>query len=270
MRELWVPLALAGAMACGAPSSKHGKEMEGGLPVGDVVDLSHAYDEKTLYWPTDRDGFVLEKLAEGRTELGYWYAANRFRSAEHGGTHIDAPIHFAEGKLTVDAIPLERLMGAAVVIDVSDACARDPDHRVTSSDLEAFEDRHGRIPAGAIVLLRTGWGARWPDRGRYLGTEKLGPEAIAELHFPGLHPDAARWLTENRQIAAIGLDTPSIDYGQSTRFESHQVLFAHDIPAFENLANLDRLPATGATVIALPMKIAGGSGGPLRAVAIVP
>jgi kynurenine formamidase len=93
---------------------------------------------------------------------------------------------------------------------------------------------------------------------------------VAKLHFPGLHPDAARWLIANRSVNAVGIDTASIDYGQSTQFESHRALFAAEIPAFENLTALERLPPAGARVIALPMKIAGGSGGPLRAVAILP
>ncbi|MCM3900094.1 MAG: cyclase family protein, partial [Pyrinomonadaceae bacterium] len=103
----------------------------------------------------------------------------------------------------------------------------------------------------------------------YLGTEERGAEAVAKLHFPGLHPDAARWLAANRSIKAIGLDTASIDFGQSTLFESHRILFDKNIPAFENVANLDRLPPKGFSVIALPMKIKGGSGGPLRIVAIL-
>jgi kynurenine formamidase len=239
------------------------------LPDGRVVDLSHAYDEDTVYWPT-AEGFELEADFEGYTDKGYYYTANTFCTAEHGGTHIDAPIHFAEGGRTVDQIPLEQLMGSAVMVDVSDRCADDPDYRISTEDLQGWESQHGPLPDGAIVLLRTGYEEFWPERVRYMGTDARGPEAVAELHFPGLHPDAARWLVANRSIAAIGLDTPSIDYGQSTHFESHQVLFAADIPAFENLANLDKLPATGFAVIALPMKIAGGSGGPLRVAAIVP
>ncbi len=103
-----------------------------------------------------------------------------------------------------------------------------------------------------------------------MGTDERGPEAVAKLHFPGLDPEAAGWLVASRTIKSIGLDTPSIDFGQSTHFESHQALFAAEIPAFENLANLERLPESGFGIIALPMKIAGGSGGPLRIVAIVP
>ena len=126
------------------------------------------------------------------------------------------------------------------------------------------------MEGGVIVLLHTGSGKFWPDRKTYMGTDKLGPEAVPLLHFPGLSPKAARWLVEKRKIKAIGLDTPSIDFGQSTLFESHQVLFKANIPAFENVANLHLLPAKGAFVIALPMKIKDGSGGPLRIIAKLP
>jgi kynurenine formamidase len=222
-----------------------------------------------VYWPTE-EGFVLERGVAGRTPGGYWYEANRFRAAEHGGTHLDAPVHFAEGRSTVDAIPLERLVGPGVRIDVSAACAADPDHAVTRDEILAFEAAHGRIPDGAVVLLHTGFGARWPDRARYLGTAERGPAAVAKLHFPGLDAEAARWLVEARRVRAVGLDTASIDPGVSRSFETHRALFERDVPALENLAQLDRLPPRGFDVVALPMKIRGGSGGPLRAIAIVP
>ena len=170
----------------------------------------------------------------------------------------------------MDRIPLEQLIGRGVVIDVSDACRRDRDYAVRVEDLVAFEDEHGTLPAGAIVLLHTGFGRHWPDRSAYLGTEERGPGAVAKLSFPGLSPEAARWLVENRQIGAIGIDTASIDPGRSRRFESHQVLAAHEIPALENLANLDALPPSGFAVVALPQKIRDGSGAPLRAVAVLP
>ena len=204
------------------------------------------------------------------TPAGFYYAANNFCTAEHGGTHLDAPIHFAAGKRTTDQIPIDGLVGPAVVVDVSEQAAADRDYRVQVADLEGWEAEHGRIPEGAIVLVRTGWGRFWPDRAKYLGTAKTGPEAVPELHFPGLHPDAARWIVENRSVDAVGIDTPSIDYGQSQTFESHQALFASDVPALENVAALDRLPPTGAYVVALPMRIRGGSGGPLRIAGVLP
>lgn len=238
------------------------------FPGGEVVDLSHPYDERTVFWPT-ADGFKLEKVAEGTTPQGYFYAANNFSTAEHGGTHIDAPIHFAAGRHTVDQIPLAQLMGEAVVVDVEGNCAADADYQIAVRDFETWESEHGRIPEGAILMLRTGFGRRWPDRKTYMGTDERGPEAVAKLRFPGLHPDAARWLVSVRSIKAVGIDTPSIDYGRSTLFESHRILFERNIPAFENLANLERLPPVDFHVIALPMKIADGSGGPLRAVAIL-
>jgi kynurenine formamidase len=241
----------------------------GGFPSGTIIDLSYAFDSSTVYWPT-AETFKLEKDFEGTTEQGYYYSAYRYSAAEHGGTHIDAPVHFAKGRNSVDEIPLEQLMGAGIVIDVTRQCAQNRDYLITEDDFKNWEQRNGRIPAGTIVLLRTGFGKFYPDRKKYLGTDQRGAEAVASLHFPGLHPDAARWLTQNRRIKAIGLDTASIDYGQSKLFESHRTLFASDIPALENVANLDKLPTKGFSVIALPMKIKGGSGGPLRIVAVVP
>jgi kynurenine formamidase len=238
------------------------------FPQGRIVDLSHSYDAETIYWPTE-DGFRLEKEHDGVTDKGYYYAANKFCTAEHGGTHIDAPIHFAAGGQSVDKIPLEQLTGAAIVVDVVKQCEANRDYQITVEDFQAWEKKNGPIPRGAIVLLRTGYGRRWPDRRGYLGTAERGAAAVAMLHFPGLHPEAARWLVTSRFVKAVGLDTASIDYGQSKMFESHRTLFEKNVPAFENLANLDRLPAKDFILIALPMKIAGGSGGPLRAIAIV-
>lgn len=239
------------------------------FPSGTLVDLSHAYDDRTVFWPT-AEPFRLQKVADGVTPQGYYYSANQFSMAEHGGTHIDAPVHFARGRNTVDKIPLERLMGSAVVVDVSRKCDSNADYLVVTSDFEEWERAHGAIPSGGIVVLRTGFSSRWPDAAKYLGTAERGEPAVAKLHFPGLHPDAAKWLADNRSPKAVGVDTASIDYGQSKLFETHRVLMDRNVPAFENLTNLDRLPATGASIIALPMKIGGGSGGPLRAIAIIP
>ena len=235
---------------------------------GTAVDLSHDYSDQTIFWPT-AEGFRLDKVADGMTPQGYYYAANTFATAEHGGTHLDAPVHFAQGRWSVDQIPLEQLIGDAAVVDVSDECAAQPDYQVTVADLESWEREHGSLN-GLIVLIRTDFSKRWPDAARYLGTAERGEAAVAKLHFPGLHPDAAKWLVSNRTLKAVGIDTASIDYGQSTLFETHRVLYERNIPGLENVTNLDRLPARGARVIALPMKIKGGSGAPLRAIALVP
>lgn len=261
---------VAAALALGCqPASESPPDFTGVFDgsAGEWVDLSYAFSDETLYWPT-ADGFELEELAYGETEAGYFYSAYRFSTAEHGGTHLDAPGHFARGGLTADEIPLSRLIAPVVVVDVS--AKADADYLVTVADLEAFEAEHGRITDGSILLIRTGWGQRWPDRAAYLGTDMTGPEAVPLLHFPGIHPDAARWIVENRAVAAIGIDTASIDFGQSTGFETHLVVYGADIPGFENVANLESMPPTGAFVVALPMKIAGGSGGPLRIVAFIP
>jgi kynurenine formamidase len=239
------------------------------FPAGELVDLSHTFDEQTIYWPTS-EPFRLQKDADGVTPAGFYYSANSFFTSEHGGTHLDAPVHFAQGRQSADEIPLERLFGPAVVVDVTKQSEANADYQVTVEDLAAAEREHGRIPGDAILLIRTGFSRRWPDAAKYLGTGERGPDAVPKLHFPGLHPDAARWVTANRPVRAIGIDTASIDYGQSTLFESHRVLYEVNLPAFENLTGLDRLPSRGAYVVALPMKIGGGTGAPLRAVAILP
>lgn len=239
------------------------------FPSGRWVDLSYPFDDNTVYWPT-AESFKLDTVAEGVTEKGYYYSAYSFCAAEHGGTHMDAPVHFAEGKNAVEQIPLEQLIGPAIVVDVSVEAMENRDYLIQISDFEAWEAEYGQIPDGAIVLVNTGSGQFWPNRKKYMGTDKRGDAGVAELHFPGLHPDAARWLAEERSIKAFGLDTPSIDYGQSTNFESHQVLGAANIPGLENIANLSQLPAVGSWVVGLPMLIRHGSGAPLRVVALVP
>ena len=260
--------AVAG-WAGSAGSAPSGPQAAVKPPKGKLVDLSYPFNAQTIYWPTAKT-FTLEKVAEGETEGGYFYAANNFEGAEHGGTHLDAPVHFARNGDKADEIPLRRLMGRGVVVDVSEAALADRDYQVTRGDLVAHERRHGRIPKRAIVLLHTGYGRYWPDRERYMGTAELGEGAVPKLHFPGLHPNGARWLVRRRDVRAVGLDTASIDYGQSKLFESHRVLGAAGVPVFENVANVRRLPTDGFVFIGLPMKIEGGSGGPLRAMAIVP
>ena len=189
--------------------------------------------------------------------------------AEHGGTHIDAPIHFAENGQTVDEVPLEQLVGAGIKIDVSQNAINEPDYLVSVEDLKDWEAKNGKIPDDCIVLLQTGFASYYPDKIKYLGTDRRGEDAVKDLHFPGLAPEAATWLMENRNIKSIGIDTPSIDYGQSQDFESHVILLTRNIPAFENVANMDQLPSKDFQIVALPIKIKGGSGGPLRIIALM-
>ena len=236
---------------------------------GRWIDLTHAFGADTIFWPTEQ-GFRLDAGNNGVNAKGYYYAANRFATAEHGGTHLDAPRHFSAEGQTSDRIPVDRFVGDAAVVDVSARCAADPVYQVSADDLVAWEAEHRRQLVDCILLIRTGWGARWPDRRAYLGTERIGPEGVAALRFPGLAPEAARWLVEHRRVKAVGIDTASIDHGPSTHFVSHRLLCGANVPVFENVAALDGVPATGAFVVALPMKIAGGSGAPLRIVARLP
>jgi kynurenine formamidase len=233
-----------------------------------VVDLTHTFDEKTIYWPNSPSAFELKVLSHQKTPGGWFYASNTISTPEHGGTHMDAPIHFAEGKETVDEVPVRDLVAPAFVLDVTKKAAADADYRLTADDVKAWEAAHGPLPKGAIVLLRTGWGKRWPDRKTYMGTDVPGD--VQHLHFPSYGKEAAEVLVKERQVAGIGVDTASIDYGASADFIVHQIANGANVFGLENLANLDQVPDSGAWIVALPMKIGGGSGGPLRAVALVP
>ena len=233
-----------------------------------IVDLSHAYGPSTLYWPTSTSKFTLSRDASGQTPGGYFYAANTLSTPEHGGTHLDAPRHFSESGRTTEQIPLEQLVVPAVVIDVTKEAAANRDYRLTREAVLAFEKANGPIARGSAVLLRTGWSRHWPNAKAYLGDDTPGD--ASKLSFPSYGVEAARLLAEERGVAALGIDTASIDYGRSTDFQVHRVAAARNVPGFENLTNLDQLPVRGALLIALPMKIEGGSGGPLRAIALVP
>jgi len=271
--------ALTGSTTVANPPTTEGKKnpgrtkavaASGALDLKDarIVDLTHPFDQHTIYWPTSPSSFQLTRLNYGKTDAGYFYAANSFCTPEHGGTHFDAPIHFAEGRWTVDQVPVRQLIGPGVVIDVSRQASGNPDYRLLTEDVRRWEAAHGTIPQGAIALLRTGWGRRWPDQKRYLGDDTPGD--ASHLHFPSYGKEAAEFLVKERKIAALGVDTASIDYGPSTDFIVHQIANGANVPGLENIANLEELPEQGAWIIALPMKIAGGSGGPLRIVAVIP
>jgi kynurenine formamidase len=263
---------VAAALACIAcaqpePASPAATETAGSNPFAGYrwVDLSHSYDDETIFWPTG-EGFKHIPTAWGETAKGYFYSSFDIALSEHSGTHVDAPIHFAAGKPTVDQIPLARLTGPAVVVDVTAKADADPDYLVSPADIEADEAANGAIAAGAVVLIRTGWSKRWPDVKAYMGDDR--PGRTDDLHFPGLAPETAELLSA-RGARAVGIDTASLDHGPSSEFKTHQILAKAELPGLENLTSLDELPVRGAYLIALPMKIGGGSGGPCRVVALV-
>ncbi len=234
------------------------------------IDLTHDFEENTLYWPTNSP-FSKDTVFYGITDKGYFYASFIYSAEEHGGTHFDAPLHFGHpDSPTVEQIPVEQLMGPGVVVDVSERALENRDYLVSVEDLLDWEERHGFIPPGAIVLLNTGYGQFWPDPVAYTGTDLPGEEGVANLRFPGLDPAAAQWLVDERRIHSMGIDTPSIDRGRSEYFKAHRILCDAEITIMENVARLDELPASGSFIIALPMKIKGGSGAPLRIIAMLP
>jgi kynurenine formamidase len=254
--------------ACAIALMASGAAIGSAAPIdeGKLVDLTHTFSEDTIHWPT-ASPFRWQKDAWGPSPGGYWYASASFAASEHLGTHIDSPIHFAEGQATTDAVPLRKLVGPAVVIDIAGKAAANRDYVLSTADVLAWEEKHERIPAGTIVLVRTGWAAFWPDRERYMGT--AAPGDVEHLHFPGISEEAAELLVQ-RGVDGVGIDTASLDHGPSKEFRSHRILARAGIYGLENLAGLDRLPARGVTVIALPVKIRNGTGGPVRVIAVLP
>lgn len=240
------------------------------LSDGKWVDLSYDFSDQTLYWPNNPTGFKLDTQFNGITAAGFYYSSNAFFTPEHGGTHMDAPVHFAKGKWSSDEIPLQQLLGEAIVIDISTKVGSNADYLILVADVEAWEKEHGTIPDNAIVLFNTGWGKFYPNAEKYLGTNAKGDAAVANLHFPSISPELATWLVKNRKPKAVGIDVASVDYGQSKDFQTHQILYTENIIGFENVANIDALPVKGSFVIALPMKIKNGTGGPLRMIAWIP
>jgi kynurenine formamidase len=242
----------------------------GGLLPRNVLDLTYPFDEHTIYWPT-AEPFKLERVARGTNEAGWWYASNNYGASEHGGTHADAPVHFATGGRTIEQIPVTEWIGPAVKIDVTQACGRDRDYQLTVADVLAWERTYGRLPAGAWVIMYTGLDTQfYPDKSKVLGTAESGQAALPKLSFPGFSPESVRFLVTQRNITGIALDTPSIDPGKALDFMVHRILCAANKLALENLANLDRLPPTGAVLYAMPMLIRDGTGAPVRVYAAWP
>ena len=226
-----------------------------------VIDLSYAINDKLVPWPGDEKVFEAKVNASVEKD-GYF--TRSFWTLEHYGTHLDAPVHFPPGKTTVDQIPIERLFGPAVVLDVREEGAQDADYRLPPARVEEWEKGHGRIPENAIALLRTGWSARWPDAEKYRNQDALG-----RMHFPGFSVEAAKLLIE-RRVSGLGCDSLSVDSGASADFAVHRLALGSGLYHLENLADLSALPETGAFLVVAPLKLEGGSGGPARVFALLP
>src|SRR6201993_3067890 len=225
-----------------------------------VIDLSYAISEKMVPWPGDAKAFEAKVNA---TVEKNGYFTRSFWMLEHYGTHMDAPAHFPPGKTTLDKIAVEKFFAAAVIVDVRSEAERNPDYQLTVKRIEAWEDKHGKIPAGAIVVLRTGWASRWPDVARYRNQDANGT-----MHFPGFSVEAAKVLLQ-RKVSGLGCDTLSIDPGNSPDFPVHHLVLGAGVYQLENLADLQELPEAGAFLIAAPIKLQGGSGGAVRVFALV-
>lgn len=259
-------LALAGALACPAQENHNGSmpsEVVKGVTAGTtrVVDLTYAIRAGLPAWPGDTRTFEATPLGDPVRD-GYF--TRSFWMLEHYGTHLDAPAHFPPGKATVDQISPNNLIGPAVLIDVTGEAAKNADYRLTTARIEAWEHAHGKIPRGAIILLRTGWSSRWPDEARYRNEDAQGV-----MHSPGFSVEAAQMLIE-RGAVGLGIDTLSIDYGASKNYEVHHAALPAGLYQLENLANLEALPESGAWLVVAPIKLEGGSGGPCRVFALLP
>jgi kynurenine formamidase len=232
-----------------------------------IIDLTYTFDAGTIYWPTEQP-FVHQFEHYGMATQGYFYSSAKFAAPEHGGTHMDAPIHFNQAGITAEQVPFSSVVGPAVVIDFSARALTDPDAMLGVEDIKKWESTHGNIPDGSIVVARSGWGRYWPDKKRYLGTDKFGD--VAHLRFPGFSPVAVKYLLDNRKVVAIAIDTPSMDPGSSKDFPVHRLWLGANKVGFENLADANELPESGATIFCIPMKIGKGTGAPTRIFALLP
>jgi kynurenine formamidase len=226
-----------------------------------VVDLAYAINDRLVPWPGDTRWFEANVNASVERD-GYF--TRSFWMLEHYGTHLDAPIHFPPGKTPVDQIPSRQFFGTAVVLDVEAEGAADADYQLPAARVDDWEKRHGQISAGAIVLLRTGWASRWPDARRYRNEDEQG-----RMHFPGFSTEAVERLIE-RRVSGIGCDTMSVDCGASQEFRVHHLALGAGLYHLENLSDLSELPEKGASLVVAPIKLEGGSGGPVRVFALLP
>lgn len=238
--------------------------MLAGIPSGKtrVIDLTYAISDKLPGWPGGKEPAFSASVLATVPEQGYF--ARKFSMVEHYGTHMDAPQHFAPQRYSLEQIPARQFFGPAVVIDVRSEVAKDSDYRLPVEAVRQWEEKHGRIPEGAIVLLNTGWASRWPDAARYSNMDSKGV-----MHYPAYSAEAAKVLLE-RKVSGLGIDTYGIDYGPSRTYDVHHLVLEADVYALENLSDLSGIPESGAYIVAAPIKLEGGSGGPCRVFAILP
>jgi kynurenine formamidase len=262
-RALASALVLGVSISVGVGCRTHGTATASFVEGRRIVDLTHALNELGPFWPgTGYFAFRSEVIADFETHGVY---SRVYSTPEHLGTHVDAPVHFEKGEMSLDEIPVERLFGPGIVIDISERVRRDADATLSLDDVAAFESAHGRVPAGAIVFLRTGWEERWDDPARYRNADAAGV-----MHFPGYSASAADFLARQRGVSALGIDTLSVDPGGSREYEAHHAGNRLGLYFIENAARLGELPSRGFDVIVAPIKIEGGSGGQARLFALLP
>ena len=224
-----------------------------------VLDLTHILGPDTPLFSDEDPSFSIKPFVTH--ESGYY--GNVISYWEHVGTHMDAPIHFDPQGLFVDQIAPQNLVVPAVVINITAKAQRDPDALVTPDDIRAYERRYGRIPTNAAVLLASGWGARIGSKVTHRNADASGV-----MHFPGFGKEAVDFLIAERSVAGIGVDTLSLDHGPSTTFAVHYTWLSTARWGLENLANLEAIPPSGATLFVGAPRIASGSGGPSRVLAV--
>lgn len=228
-----------------------------------IIDLGYSLNSATPYWPGGTyTPFKFETIATLEKDRVF---SGKFEMPEHLGTHLDAPNHFATKQIPVDQIEPRDLIAPLVVLDVSAQVAANPDYTLTMNDLKQWETANGHVPAGAVVMLRTGWAKRYQDYPAYKNQDAAGV-----MHFPGYSVEAAQYLVQQHNIKGLGIDTLSVDPGISQDFAVHHAVHGAGRYHLENVANLEQLPPTGAIGLIAPIKIEGGSGGPARIFALLP
>lgn len=229
------------------------------------IDLGRSFDEKTQYW-IDVQPFIFTKIIAEDKRDGTWYAQNEFKAGEHGGTHLDAPYHFFKQGWKVGDIPLSKLIVPAVLMDMSEEVKNNADFELKSNHIKKWEEDHGDLPEGAVLLIRYGWGKHYNNRNKYFGFEQM---SSTRLHFPGMAADGAEYLVKHRKLVGVGVDTPSVDTGRTTIYPAHIWIQGANIYILENLDLDFELPERDFTLIVMPMKITKGTGAPCRVVAML-